>query len=91
MCSEHISSGKIDSLPFFCKGQKVNFVLLLTEAKFSICNLFKLTSYDKFGFSRPDLDGNKLAKGMYLREKPVIEKCLSSNTKASSLLKLSRR
>ena len=27
--------------------------------------LFKLTSYGKFGFFRPDLDGNKLAKGMY--------------------------
>ena len=25
--------------------------------------------YGKFGFSRPDLDGNKLAKGMYLARK----------------------
>ena len=55
------------------KGQ-LSFVLLLVEAKFSIWNLFKLTSYGKFGFSRPDLDGNKLAKGMYLARKPVIEK-----------------
>ena len=39
------------------------------EPKFSIWNLFKLTSYGKFGFSRLDLDGNKLAKGMYLVRK----------------------
>ena len=39
------------------------------EAKFSTLNLFKLTSYGKFGFSRPYLDGNKLAKGMYLAGK----------------------
>ena len=39
------------------------------EAKFSARNLFKLASYDKFGFSRPDLDGNKLAKRMYLVRK----------------------
>ena len=45
------------------------FVLLLAEAKFSIWNLLKLTSCGKFGFSRPDLDGNKLAKGMYLARK----------------------
>ena len=32
-------------------------------------NLFKLAFYGKFGFSRPDLDGNKLAKGMYLARK----------------------
>ena len=32
--------------------------------------LVQAASYGKFGFSRPDLDGNKLAKGMYvLREK----------------------
>ena len=36
------------------------------RAKFSAWNLFKLASYGKFGFSRPDLDGNKLAKGMCL-------------------------
>ena len=41
----------------------------------------ELTSYSKFGFSRPHLDGNKLAKGMCLREKQEIEKCLSSSTK----------
>ena len=33
------------------------------EAKFSAWNLFK------FGFSIPDLDGNKLAKGMCLTRK----------------------
>ena len=32
-------------------------------------DLFKLTSYSKFGLSRPDLVGNKLAKGMYLARK----------------------
>ena len=47
----------------------VSFVLLLAEAKFLIWNLFKLTSYGKFGFSRLDLDGNKLAKGMHLARK----------------------
>ena len=30
--------------------------------------LFELVSYGKFGFSRPDLGGNNLAKGM-LNEK----------------------
>ena len=39
------------------------------EAKFSVWNLFKLASYDKYGFSRPDLDGSKLAKGMCLARK----------------------
>ena len=42
---------------------------MLAEAKFSTWNLFKLASYGKFGFSRLDLDGNKLAKGMYLARK----------------------
>ena len=46
-----------------------------TEAKFSALNLFKLASNGKFG-SRPDLDGNKLAKGMCLvrkaRDREVI-------------------
>ena len=32
-------------------------------------NLFELVSYCKFGFSRPDLDGNKLAKGVCLARK----------------------
>ena len=39
------------------------------EAKFSAWNLLELASYGKFGFSRPDLDGNKLAKGMCLARK----------------------
>ena len=47
------------------KGQLSCF----TEAKFSAWNLFELASYGKFGFSRSDLDGNKLAKGMYLARK----------------------
>ena len=34
----------------------------------------------QFSFSRPDLDGNTLAKGMYLPEKREIKKCLSSGT-----------
>ena len=29
----------------------------------------ELASYGKFGFSRPDLYGNKLAKGMYIARK----------------------
>ena len=39
------------------------------ESKFSAWSLFKLASYGKFGFSRPDLDGNKLAKVMCLVRK----------------------
>ena len=39
------------------------------EAKFSAWNLFELAFYSMFGFSRPDLDGNKLAKGMCLVRK----------------------
>ena len=31
--------------------------------------LVQLASYGKFGFSRPKLDGNKLAKGMCLSRK----------------------
>ena len=31
--------------------------------------MFKLTSYGKFGFSRPDLDGNKLAERVCLARK----------------------
>ena len=47
---------------FYYKGRKVNKVLFccFVEAQFSAWNLFKLASYDKFGFFRPDLDGNKL-------------------------------
>ena len=51
----------IDSRPFFCKGRKVNKVLF--------CYSRKLTSYGKFGSSRPDLDGNNLAKRIYLVRK----------------------
>ena len=39
------------------------------EAKLLAWNLFKLASYDKFGLSKPDLDGNKLAKGICLARK----------------------
>ena len=50
---------------FFAKDKgQLSLVLLLVEAKFSICNLFKLASYGHFGFSRSDLDGNNLAKGL---------------------------
>ena len=38
-------------------------------AKFSAWNLFKLASYGTIGFSRSDLHGNKLAKGMCLARK----------------------
>ena len=50
------------------------------KAKFSAWKLFKLASYGNFDFSRPDLDGNKLAKGMCLARKAREEKCLSSTT-----------
>ena len=39
------------------------------EANFLAWNLFELASYGKFGLSRPDLDGNKLAKGMCFARK----------------------
>ena len=39
------------------------------EAKFLTWNLLKLASYGKFGFSRSDLDGNKLGKDIYLARK----------------------
>ena len=39
------------------------------EAKFSAQNLLELVSYGKFGFSKPDLDGNKPAKGKCLARK----------------------
>ena len=35
--------------------------------------------------SRPELDGNELAKDTYLREKQVIEKCLSNSTEGCHL------
>ena len=40
-----------------------------SKGQFSAWNLFELASYSKFGFFRPDLDGNKLAKGMCLARK----------------------
>ena len=61
---------------------QLNFVLLLCRVE--------LASYDKFSFSTPDLDGNKLAKGMCLVR---IKKCLSSGTKGRQFFcfELSRR
>ena len=50
---------------------QLSFVCCFAEAKFSAWNLFKLTSYGKFGFFRPDLDGNKLAKGMCLARQAI--------------------
>ena len=53
-------------------------------------------AYSKFGLSRPDLDGNKLAKGIYLARK-ARDRELSNYTKGRQLfcffefLKLSRR
>ena len=38
------------------------------------------------GFSRPDLDGNKLAKGMCSARKVKIEKCLSNCTVSRQLI-----
>ena len=49
---------------FFAKVERSQVLFCyFAEAKFSAWNLFKLASYGKFSFSRPDLDGNKLAKG----------------------------
>ena len=45
------------------KNRHVSVTSTVAEANFSTWNSFKLTSYGKFGFSRPHLDGNKLAKG----------------------------
>ena len=61
----------MDFRPFLCKVRKVNQVLFccFAEAKFSEWNLFKLASYGKFSFSRPDSNGNKLAKGICLARK----------------------
>ena len=47
------------------KGQ-LSLVLLLRGRAW---NLYKLASFGNFGFSRPELDGNKLAKGMCLVRK----------------------
>ena len=58
----------MDSRPFFAKVER-STKFCFAEAKFSAWNLFELASYSKFGFSRLDLDGNKLAKGMYLARK----------------------
>ena len=46
-----------------------------------------------FGFSRPDLDGNKLAKVNCLAREREIEKCLSSSQRVVnfSFMNLSRR
>ena len=45
------------------------FQVIFVEFYSFDANLFKLASYCKFGFSRPDLDGNKLAKDMCLARK----------------------
>ena len=46
------------------------------KAKFSALILLELVSYSKFAFSRPDLVGNKAAKGKYVvrnaRDKKVF-------------------
>ena len=66
-----MGSGKIDSRSFLAKVERsTKFRCCFVETRFSVWNLFKLVSYVKFGFSRPDLDGNKLAKGMCLARKP---------------------
>ena len=53
----------------FAKVERSTKFCCFAEAIFSIWNLFKLASYGKFGFSRPDLDGNKLANGKCLWKK----------------------
>ena len=45
------------------------FFCCFAESKFSAWSLFKLASYGKFGFSRTDLDGNKLSKVICLVRK----------------------
>ena len=50
------------------KGQLL-FVFVVAETKFSVWNLFELASYGKSDFSRPDLDGKKLAEGIYVFSK----------------------
>ena len=52
---------KIGSRPFFVKFERSTCCSI--EAKFSAWNLLEIVYYGKFGFSRPDLDGNKLAIG----------------------------
>ena len=53
--------------------------------KLSALNLFKLPPYCKFGFSRPDLDGNKLAKGMCLVRKARDREAFSHCTEGRQL------
>ena len=45
----------------------------------------------KFAFSRPDLDGNKLAKGMCLERKVGDREVFSSSTEGHQFFNLSRR
>ena len=47
--------------------------------------MLELEFYSNFGFSRPDLDGNKQAKCKCLVRKLEIKKCLSCGTKQHQL------
>ena len=61
---------KIDCLQFFLKVKgSTKFCFVAPEATFSAQNLLELVSYGKFGFSKPDLDRNKPAKGKCLARK----------------------
>ena len=51
---------------FFLKVERPTKFCFVTPRK---QNLLELVSYGKFGFSRPDLDGNKSAKGKCLARK----------------------
>ena len=50
------------------KGQ-LSFVLMLCGSQVFGLEQLELVSYGKFSFSRPDLDGNKPAKGKCLERK----------------------
>ena len=60
------------------RSTKFGFVALQRlSSRHGTCTL---ASYSKLGYSRLDLDGNMLAKGMCLVRKRKIERCLSSTT-----------
>ena len=65
---------------FFSKVKRSTKSCFVASRRLSSArNLFELASYSKFGFSRPDLDGNKPAKGMCLVRKARDRECLSSS------------
>ena len=59
---------KIDSRTFFAKVEMSSKFCFVASRRLSFQH-GTCSSYSKFGFSRPDLNGNKLAKGMCLTRK----------------------